>query len=88
MHISPERWRSTFALPISVEGTTFAPVYGDVREDRVVLYGTVGPQMQEFVYVIKATNTGNFAIAPVLADSLYDRTVLARGTGGRLTVVK
>ena len=32
-------------LPIAKDGSTWTPEYGDVREDRVVLYGSVGPQV-------------------------------------------
>jgi uncharacterized protein YfaS (alpha-2-macroglobulin family) len=74
----------SFALP----GSTFAPVYADVREDRVVLYGNAGPSMQEFVYKIRATTAGRFAAPPLKGESLYDRTVVAQSPGGRITVSK
>jgi uncharacterized protein YfaS (alpha-2-macroglobulin family) len=77
-----------FALPLAVAGSTFTPEYGDVREDRVVLYGTAEPQLREYVYVIKATNAGTFTVPPVMGDALYDRSVVARGVSGRLTVTK
>ena len=36
-----------FALPIALDGSTFEASYGDVREDRVVLYGTALPQVRD-----------------------------------------
>lgn len=80
--------RHGFALPIAVEGSTFVPEYGEVREDRVVLYGTALAQMREYLYVIKATSAGKFAVPPIVGDALYDRSVLARGTSGTITVTR
>jgi uncharacterized protein YfaS (alpha-2-macroglobulin family) len=76
-----------FALPIALEGATFLLDYGDVREDRVVLYGSAGEDVKELVYVIKATNVGTYSVPPVLADAMYDRSIVARGLGGKIKVV-
>src|SRR6185436_13040663 len=48
---------TSFALPIALAGSTFEASYGDVREDRVVLYGAALPQVKELVYAARATNT-------------------------------
>jgi uncharacterized protein YfaS (alpha-2-macroglobulin family) len=74
------------SLPIGTAASTWAPEYADVREDRVVLYGPVGPDAREFVYRMRATNRGDFAVPPPLAESMYDRSVKARGLPGRLQV--
>jgi hypothetical protein len=58
----------------------------DIREDRVVLFGTVGPKAQEFVYRIKATNKGTFAVPPAYGACMYDRTVRAGALPGTITV--
>jgi len=77
-------WRSTIGLPQS----NWQLDYADVREDRVVIYGTATPDVHEFVYRIRATNAGKFAVPPAYAESMYDRTVQARSAGGAtLTVV-
>ncbi len=82
-----EPQRSAFgAFPIGIGASTWAPEYADVREERVVLYGSVGPEAREFVYRIKATNRGAFTVPPAFAESMYDRTVKARGLPGRLEV--
>lgn len=79
---------SSFALPIALPGATFSLESGDVREDRVVLYGAASPQAQEVRYLIKATNVGRYTIPPVQASALYDSTIQARGAGGgKLTVL-
>ena len=76
------------SLPIALPSSTFTPDYGDVREDRVVLYGSAGADVVTFEYVIKATNAGHYVVPPVQAESLYDRSVRARGVGGDLQVVE
>jgi uncharacterized protein YfaS (alpha-2-macroglobulin family) len=58
----------------------------DAREDRVLIFGTAGPAVKEFVYRIKATNKGNYSVPPCYAEAMYDRSVAARSLGGRLTV--
>ena len=75
-------------LPISIDGTTMDLDFGDVREDRVVLYTTAEKDVKEFVYVLKATNVGTYRVAPVLANSMYDRSVLGRDVGGHITVFR
>jgi uncharacterized protein YfaS (alpha-2-macroglobulin family) len=74
-------------LPVGLDKSTWIPGYADVREDRVVVYGPVGPDLKEFVYRIKATNRGTFTIPPPLGESMYDRSVKARGLPGQMKVV-
>jgi len=62
------------------------PDYVDVREDRMVIYGGAGTDAREFVYKIRATNSGTFTVPPVFAESMYDRTVQARSLAGSVTV--
>jgi len=78
-------WRS----PIGLASSTWKPDYADIREDRVVIYGTATPDVREFVYRIKATNAGKFQVSPAYAESMYDRAVQAQAPGGAvLTVVQ
>lgn len=76
-----------YALSIALPGATFQPEFGDVREDRVVLYGTAEATVKELKYAVKATNVGTYTVPPVQASALYDSTVMARGTAGKLVVV-
>ena len=75
-------------VPIGAEKSSFRPEYVDVREDRVVLYGTVDGAASEFVYRIKATNEGRYAMPPAFAEGMYDRRVKARGLAGTVKVTK
>jgi uncharacterized protein YfaS (alpha-2-macroglobulin family) len=72
--------------PIGTARSTWSPDFVDIREDRVVLFGTVGPKAQEFVYRIKATNKGTFAVPPIYGECMYERTVRARALPGTITV--
>jgi uncharacterized protein YfaS (alpha-2-macroglobulin family) len=42
----------------------------------------------EFVYTIRATNVGSFAVPPLQGESMYDRSVVARSAGGKIRIVK
>jgi hypothetical protein len=78
------KWQS----PVGVAGSTWSPEYADVRDDRVVIYGTATRNVGEFVYRIRATNAGTFVVPPAYGESMYDRTVQARSLGGKIEVVK
>ena len=60
--------------------------YVEVREDRAVFFGTIGPRVREVTYKIKPTNRGEFVVPPTFAESMYDRTVKARALAGKITV--
>ena len=79
-----QKWRA----PIGTSRSTWRPDYADLREDRVVLYGMVNAEFQEFAYRIKATNTGTFVVPPAFGESMYDRSVQARSLGGKIVVEK
>jgi uncharacterized protein YfaS (alpha-2-macroglobulin family) len=83
---TPDRG-GTFALPISLDSTTFIADYGDVREDRIVLFGDAGTDVKKFVYAIKATNVGKYTVPPIQAEAMYDRSVVARSLAGKIEVV-
>ncbi|HVR80990.1 MAG TPA: alpha-2-macroglobulin family protein, partial [Luteimonas sp.] len=65
----------TLALP----GSSFQPQHVEQREDRIVLYGYVSAQVSEFRYRVRANNSGHFAVAPIFAESMYERAVYAQG---------
>ncbi|MFA6092735.1 MAG: alpha-2-macroglobulin [Elusimicrobiota bacterium] len=73
-------------VPAAADSGNWRPDYVDFREDRVVIFGSVGPSAQEYVYRIKAANQGTFSIPPVFGESMYDRTIQARGLGATMTV--
>jgi uncharacterized protein YfaS (alpha-2-macroglobulin family) len=60
--------------------------YEDVREDRLLAFGSVSGTETEIKYRIKATNLGTYTIPAVQAESMYHRKIRARGVSGTLTV--
>src|SRR5262249_53695869 len=62
----------------------WTPDQVDVREDRVVFYGSVGASARKFVYRIKPTNRGRYRVPPVYVEGFYDRTAWGRGLGGEI----
>jgi uncharacterized protein YfaS (alpha-2-macroglobulin family) len=60
--------------------------YTDVREDRLLAFGTVEPTETEIRYRIKATNLGTYAVPPVQAEAMYHLKIRARGVSGTLVV--
>lgn len=71
------------ALPES----TFTPVHEEIREDRIVLYGSVSSEMREYRYRIRATAAGTFQVPPAFAEHMYRNGVIANGgPAGTLTV--
>ncbi len=74
--------------PLAADGSTWSVDYSDIREDRVIVYGSATREVQEFVYQIKATNTGSFAIPPAWGEAMYDRDIQAMSAAqGKIQVV-
>ncbi|MET0986352.1 MAG: hypothetical protein ABW034_13190, partial [Steroidobacteraceae bacterium] len=62
--------------------------YADMREDRVVFYATATSEVQQVVYRIKATTVGSFTVPPAYGEAMYESSVKARSTAGKLEVVR
>ncbi|MDL2321005.1 alpha-2-macroglobulin [Desulfosarcina sp. OttesenSCG-928-B08] len=60
--------------------------YTDIREDRVVFYGTVTKSVHEMTWRVKVTTPGQFVLPPASAESMYDRTVSAITEAGKMRV--
>lgn len=76
-------WQS----PLAASGSTWQPDYSDIRDDRVIIYGYAGPEVQEFVYQIKATNTGRFTIPPAYGEAMYNREIQAMSISAQTLTV-
>ncbi|MCJ8278235.1 MAG: hypothetical protein MJK18_15450, partial [Bdellovibrionales bacterium] len=59
--------------------------YMDAREDRVLLFRNFTDKVQTYTYRIKAINKGEYEVPPIYAESMYDQTVKAHGTSGKIT---
>jgi uncharacterized protein YfaS (alpha-2-macroglobulin family) len=79
---------AVWTSPVAVKGSSWRPDYSDIREDRVIIYGSAGTSIQRFIYQIKATNVGSYLIPAVFGEAMYDRDVQAVSAAeGQITVV-
>jgi uncharacterized protein YfaS (alpha-2-macroglobulin family) len=69
-------------------GESWTPDYTDVREDRVVFYGTVSPRISSFTYTTRAINSGTFTVLPLFAEALYDKSIWAMNPQEKFTIEK
>jgi len=69
---------------------SWAADYVDIREDRVVYYGSFGRQITELTYKVKLTSSGDFIVPPSFAESMYDRSIraIAKSTTFKVTPSK
>ncbi|MDJ0699630.1 MAG: alpha-2-macroglobulin [Woeseiaceae bacterium] len=58
----------------------------DVREDRVVIYGSFGDRMTEYRYKVKLTSSGSFIVPPAYANAMYDQSIEAHTRPARFDV--
>lgn len=65
---------------------SWRPQQVDAREDRVVFYGDVGPEVGELTYKIKAVAKGTFVVPPSQASGMYDPKIVGRSTAGSIAV--
>jgi uncharacterized protein YfaS (alpha-2-macroglobulin family) len=76
-------------LPVGVPAlSNWRPDHVDVRDDRLVLYGTVTREAQTFVYRVRATNAGVFQVPPAFAEGMYNRAIAGLSKASTVEVVK
>ena len=64
------------------------PDYIDIREDRIVLYGTVTDKINNFTYKAKAITSGKFVVPPLYAESMYNGEINGVGPQKPITIKK
>lgn len=60
--------------------------YADIREDRILFFGSVSPDSKELVYRIKATTLGKFTTPPMFAVSMYNPQIKSLGVADSMAV--
>ncbi len=63
--------------PVNRANLSWQADYVDIREDRIVYYGSFDSSITELSYDIKVTASGQFTIPPSYAESMYNRTIRA-----------
>jgi len=79
---APSAWTPGFGEAVG----SWSPDYAEVREDRVNVYGLADASAREFVYTVKATAVGSFAVPPAYGEGMYDRAVRAWSQPGKIVV--
>ena len=72
--------------PASAPQPGWQPDYVDIREDRVVFYGSFGPEVTTIEYRVRATAAGEFIVPPTYAEAMYDHRVRAHDKPGQIKV--
>jgi uncharacterized protein YfaS (alpha-2-macroglobulin family) len=62
--------------------------YVDIREDRIVIYGTIGSRISSFSYRARAINAGTFTTPALFAEAMYDKSVWALRPQNPIKIVK
>jgi uncharacterized protein YfaS (alpha-2-macroglobulin family) len=76
-------------VPESIEGNFCSSSgldYLDVREDRVVFFGSADADLKQIVYRIRATNRGQYTTPPPFAESMYNQRIHSQGVAGKMRV--
>ncbi|MFC3150361.1 alpha-2-macroglobulin [Litoribrevibacter euphylliae] len=60
--------------------------YIDIREDRLVIYGSFDQGVTELSYKVKATASGDFVLPSVFAEAMYDPKTYGYSAAGSLSV--
>lgn len=60
----------------------------DIREDRLVLYGSAAASVQTFTYKARVITSGSFVVPPLFAESMYDKRIKALRRQDPLTVAR
>ena len=66
----------------------FKPDYIDIRDDRLIFFGTFPRQRErKFYYALRAVTQGEFTLPPIAAEAMYDATKSAVAGSMRIKVV-
>ena len=66
----------------------FKPDYIDIRDDRLIFFGTFPRQRErKFYYALRAVSQGEFTLPPIVAEAMYDTTRSAVTGSMRIAVV-
>lgn len=83
-----EQSQAEWTSPVSYAGSNWAIDYSDIREDRVIIYGSADKTIRTFIYQIKATNVGSYLIPSAYGEAMYDREIQAVSAAqGQLVVL-
>lgn len=59
------------------DNSKWSPDYVDIREDRIIIYGSLTENVNTFTYKAKAVSSGKFVVPPMFAEGMYNRDIKA-----------
>ncbi len=62
--------------------------YADIREDRIIYYGSFNDSIVDLTYKVRVTAAGKFGVPPSYAKSMYNRSIKAQSTSNQIEVSK
>ncbi len=68
------------------ESSTFQPDHVEIREDRLVFYGTAENRLTTFTYPVRSVYSGQFKVPPLFAEAMYDNKIWAMQRSSEITV--
>jgi uncharacterized protein YfaS (alpha-2-macroglobulin family) len=68
--------------------STWQAEFADLRDDRLVIYGSLTKDMVTFTYRVRATNTGTYQTPAAYAEAMYQQNIFARSKASKFSVVK
>lgn len=68
--------------------STWTAEFADLRDDRLVIYGSLTKDMVTFTYRVRATNTGLYQTPAAYAEAMYQQNLFARSKASKFSVVK
>ncbi len=66
---------------------TLTPDHLEVRDDRLLLFTSVGTKVLSFYYTLRAVTAGEFVLPQVRAEAMYDPEVMSVRGGGEIRIV-
>lgn len=73
----------------SMKQQVFKPDYIDIRDDRLLFYGSFQYQREHvFYYPLRVVTEGRFTVPPVSAEAMYDPSKSAVASTGTIQVIK
>ncbi len=86
--IENPRLKTTPRLSWISKGTTDYQ-YSDIRDDRIMYFvDLLIGKPKEFYYSLRAISAGDFAVPPVMAECMYNPSIGAASSSGRIKIVR
>ncbi len=77
-----------FGSKVATTLSDWSPTFFEAREDRVILFGSLGESLKSYVYKAKVASSGQFVVPGTVVQDMYDLKTYARGAMTDVVVSK